>query len=75
MRVLFIFPDLSPDITHFTGVSSPRLGALATLGVQRMNLGGTPEDAPGLTAYKRRWGGQTYRCQRHVLTSGLGSWL
>lgn len=29
MRVLFIFPDLSPDITHYTGVSSFGLAALA----------------------------------------------
>ncbi len=30
---------------------------MAEAGIRRLNLGGTPEDAPGLRAFKDRWGG------------------
>ncbi|MHB8077763.1 MAG: GNAT family N-acetyltransferase [Candidatus Krumholzibacteriia bacterium] len=48
---------------------------MAARGVGRLNLGGTPENAPGLAAYKRRWGGQPYRYPRHALARGPGRWF
>lgn len=48
---------------------------MAAAGVARLNLGGTPENAPGLAYYKRRWGGQPIHFEGLVIRSGLGRFL
>ena len=48
---------------------------MAKLGVTRLNLGGSPENAPGLTYYKKRWGGQRCLYSGYVLKRGLGKLL
>ena len=49
--------------------------AAAAEGMRYLNLGASPEGAEGLTAYKRRWGGQTHRYRVLVRTSWLGRLL
>lgn len=44
-------------------------------GIRELNLGGTPDDAPGLKAYKNRWGGNVHRYPAYVRPSLLGRLL
>lgn len=45
---------------------------MASQGVVQLNLGGTPENAPGLTYYKKRWGGQQVSYRGLVHKQGIG---
>jgi CelD/BcsL family acetyltransferase involved in cellulose biosynthesis len=44
-------------------------------GIRKLNLGGSPENAPGLRYYKRRWGGETVRYRGLRCESRWGRWL
>ncbi len=48
---------------------------MATKGIGWLNLGGTPENAPGLCYYKKRWGGETFPYRGLVHRRHLGRWL
>jgi CelD/BcsL family acetyltransferase involved in cellulose biosynthesis len=46
-----------------------------TVGVTKLCLGATPDDADGVAAYKKKWGGQPHRYQTLVYhRKGLG-WI
>jgi len=47
----------------------------ASRGINFLNLGGTPANAPGLESYKKRWGGQVAEYQAWVRYGGLGHLL
>jgi hypothetical protein len=49
--------------------------AMLQRGIHWLNLGGTPENAPGLASYKRRWGGEVIRYPGYVRSCGPGRWL
>ncbi len=46
--------------------------AMAARGCRHLNLGGSPADAPGLTYFKRRWGGQPRTYPIYTRRSLLG---
>jgi len=48
---------------------------MARRGICWLNLGGTPENAPGLSYYKKRWGGDLYSYRGLVNKQGLGRFL
>lgn len=48
---------------------------MAKRGVRTLNLGGSPENAPGLEYYKSRWGGRTLAYRMLSLRRGIGRWL
>lgn len=48
---------------------------MARQGVRELNLGGTPEGAPGLEHYKRRWGGDVFRYRSYLRRTWLGRLL
>lgn len=45
---------------------------MARVGVRRLNLGGSPEQAPGLRYFKRRWGGEPVRYRGYRLENAWG---
>ena len=45
---------------------------MAGRGILWLNLGGTPDNAPGLEYYKKRWGGKTVHYRGLVNRQGLG---
>jgi hypothetical protein len=45
---------------------------MAKAGISRLNLGGTPENAPGLEYYKKRWGGEAVEYICYYRKSLLG---
>ena len=45
---------------------------MAQRGIKWLNLGGTPETAPGLSYYKKRWGGEVISYRGLVNKQGLG---
>jgi hypothetical protein len=45
---------------------------MAARGIASLNLGGTPENAPGLADYKRRWGGRSHTFPAFAKMSGVG---
>ncbi len=45
---------------------------MAGRGINLLNLGGTPETAPGLDYYKKRWGGETVKYRGLVNRQGIG---
>lgn len=45
---------------------------MAARGITQLNMGGTPEGAPGLADYKRRWGGQRRTFSAFTRTSVFG---
>ncbi len=47
----------------------------AKQGVTHFNLGGSPESAEGLSYYKKRWGGETYRYPSLVRLAHIGKLL
>jgi hypothetical protein len=48
---------------------------MARRGIKWLNLGGTPETAPGLSYYKKRWGGETVKYRGLVNRQGLGRFI
>jgi hypothetical protein len=46
--------------------------SLAPTGVRQLNLGTSPENAPGVTFYKSRWGGAPYYYHNYVMKRGVG---
>jgi hypothetical protein len=48
---------------------------LAREGVRWLNFGTSPENAPGITFYKKRWGGKLYSYNCYVMKRGLGRFL
>ncbi len=48
---------------------------LARVGVKWLNFGASPDNAPGVTFYKKRWGGKLYNYNRYVMKRGLGRFL
>ncbi|MEN8005948.1 MAG: GNAT family N-acetyltransferase [Candidatus Krumholzibacteriota bacterium] len=44
-------------------------------GITRLNLGGSPENAPGLKYYKERWGGESSDYCCHYRKRGLGKFI
>ncbi len=46
--------------------------ALAKEGITTLNLGATPEEAPGVAYYKSKWGGVSYQYPCYVRKAGLG---
>lgn len=47
----------------------------ARQGITRLNLGGSPENAPGLKYYKKRWGGESSDYYCYFLKRGLGRFI
>ena len=47
---------------------------MADRGIRHLNLGGSPENAPGLDYFKKRWGGQTWSYRGLVRQRWLGRW-
>jgi hypothetical protein len=48
---------------------------LAQEDVKWLNFGTSPENAPGTTFYKKRWGGRPYCYYRYAMMRGLGKFL
>lgn len=48
---------------------------MARRGIKWLNLGGTPESAPGLSYYKKRWGGESRQYRGLVHRQGLGRFI
>lgn len=51
------------------------IGRFRNAGVKFLNLGATPTDAAGVTAYKEKWGGSEYRYRTFEFRSWLGRLL
>ncbi len=47
----------------------------ARQGITRLNLGGSPDNAPGLKYYKERWGGETSDYYCYFLKRGLSRFI
>ncbi|MEW6412557.1 MAG: GNAT family N-acetyltransferase [Candidatus Zixiibacteriota bacterium] len=47
----------------------------AKRGIKKLNLGGSPFDAGGLTEYKEKWGSKPHHYKCYFLKSGLGKLL
>jgi len=48
---------------------------LAREGVKWLNFGASPENAPGVVFYKKKWGGKPYSYNCYVMRRGLGKFL
>ena len=48
---------------------------MAREGVKWLNFGASPENAPGVVFYKKKWGGKLYSYNCYVMKRGLGKFL